>query len=218
MSEELETALSITGDIYDAALDPGLWPGVMRRLGDFVGGSATALLSLNVAARTEKFHFVSGDNPEYTRTYQQTYVRLNPIVPPLMLLKPGDIWTVTRVMPMKQFHATRFYQEWVKPQGYGDIVGAMVDRSGATVTSVATSIRERDSPANEQAKRRLSLILPHIRRAISAIKKKHGPHLNTIHELFLKEGEVEVGRDPLVFNRSLMVPSNEAPRRGRDRK
>jgi len=39
-----ESALSqLIGQIYDAALDPALWPGVMERICGFVGGSIANL-------------------------------------------------------------------------------------------------------------------------------------------------------------------------------
>ena len=37
MSSELEQALSLTGDIYDAALDPAHWPETLRKFAKFVG-------------------------------------------------------------------------------------------------------------------------------------------------------------------------------------
>ena len=97
----------------------------------------------------------------------EKYVRLNPMVTSLMMMQVGEVWSVTRVMPMKQFHETRFYKEWVRPQGQGDIVGSLIERSGTVMTTLATPILERDSPASERAKSRLGMLLPHVRRAVA---------------------------------------------------
>jgi len=39
MIDETRVLLELIGDIYDAALDPTLWPGVLKKLAEFVGGS-----------------------------------------------------------------------------------------------------------------------------------------------------------------------------------
>ncbi len=167
MPDEHEAALAITGEIYDAALNPGLWPEVLRRISGFVGGTASALVSHDVAARTNRFHFIWGDDPDYSRSYCETYGRLNPLVPSLMMMKVGEVWSVSRMMPMNGFHQTRFYQEWVRPQGQGDNIWSLVERSGTVVTTLNTVIDAAHSPASDESKRRLALLVPHVRRAVA---------------------------------------------------
>jgi hypothetical protein len=48
---ELEHALALTGGIYDAALDPALWPEALHGVAEFVGAVASALVSESVIAR-----------------------------------------------------------------------------------------------------------------------------------------------------------------------
>src|SRR5262249_42041736 len=79
----------------------------------------------------------------------------------------GEVWSVARIMPMKQFHETVFYKEWVRPQGQGDIVGCLVERSGTVVTTLATPLLERCSPASEETKSRIGIVIPHVRRAVA---------------------------------------------------
>jgi hypothetical protein len=45
-----------------------------------------------------------------------------------------------------------------------------------------------------------------IRRAITAIKKKHGPHRNTIHELTIAEGKIDIDAQPLRNRDKAFVP------------
>jgi hypothetical protein len=40
---KIEEVSSLIGDIYDAAMDPGLWMGTLGRISDFVGGHAAGL-------------------------------------------------------------------------------------------------------------------------------------------------------------------------------
>ena len=57
-----------------------------------------------------------------------------------------------------------------------------------------------------------------IRRAITVVKKKHGPHSTRIHELTMEGGRVQVRAQALLPFRNLMVPhgSGPDPRTGRD--
>jgi DNA-binding CsgD family transcriptional regulator/PAS domain-containing protein len=165
--DDLEAVLGLTGEIYDAALDPGMWPQVLQRITAFVDGVSSVLISHDAASRANRFHFTWGDNPDYSRSYQDTYARLNPINPILLMMNPGELWSVATAMPMKQFRQTRFYLEWVKPQNGGDVIGAILERSGTVITSVATSLDAPRSPASDKTKHRMSLIMPHVRRAVA---------------------------------------------------
>jgi DNA-binding CsgD family transcriptional regulator len=47
---DIEQFSGLVGDIYDAALDPALWPGVFMRACKFIGASAATLASHDIAA------------------------------------------------------------------------------------------------------------------------------------------------------------------------
>jgi DNA-binding CsgD family transcriptional regulator len=164
---EFEEALSLTGDIYDAALDPGHWPEILKRIAGFVGGTAAALVSQDIVARKGFFHFSWGDDPLSTRLYFDRYISLNPILVPLMLLKEGDVRSASTLIPIDKFRQTRFYKEWAQPAGYGDATIAVIEKSPAVVTHVTVSHADRDSPVDGKPRRRLELLTPHIRRAIA---------------------------------------------------
>ncbi len=84
-----------------------------------------------------------------------------------MMAKVGEVNSVADAMPMSQFHQTRFYREWLRPQNWGDNIFSLVERSGTVVTTLATTIDEDRSPASEEAKRRMALIVPQVRRAVA---------------------------------------------------
>src|SRR5262245_34716966 len=110
---ELEEALSLTGDIYDAALDPALWPETLRRICGYVGGIAAGLLSQDAAAGRGKFVYSWGDDPDQTKLWLEKYCRLNPIAVPMLLLNVGEVRSGSQLISRKQLHATRFYREWL---------------------------------------------------------------------------------------------------------
>src|ERR1700716_2233941 len=69
-------------------------------------------------------------------------------------------------MPCCEFTETRFYKEWVRPQGLVDFVTATLDKSVASVAMFGVFRHERDGVVDNEALRRMRLIVPHIRRAV----------------------------------------------------
>lgn len=70
---ELEQFSKLIGDIYDAALDPALWPEVLHATCDYVVGCAAMLNSQDFVTRSGQKIFSWGDNPEFTRSYFEKY-------------------------------------------------------------------------------------------------------------------------------------------------
>jgi DNA-binding CsgD family transcriptional regulator len=162
---ELEEALALIGDIYDAALDPALWPETLRKICEFLGGEAAALVSQD-AVGTGRFYYSWGDDPDQTRLWREKYCKLNPIVVPMSLLKVGEVRSASQLISREQLQATRFYKEWLSQTGYGDNTIAIIEKSPAAVTClIAThSIRVWGNP---KPVRRMELLVPHVRRAVA---------------------------------------------------
>lgn len=160
-------ALSVVGHIYDAALDPDRWPEALERIAGFVGGTAAALTSQNMLTRQGRFLYSWGDDPHYTRLYFEKYVVLNPCLVPLMLLGAGEVCSASTLLPTAKFRTTRFYKEWAGPQGYGDNTAAVIEKSAAIFTFLGVSHRDEDSPVGQPARQRMTLLVPHVRRAVA---------------------------------------------------
>jgi hypothetical protein len=63
---------------------------------------------------------------------QETYVRLNPVrVAALVQGKIGDVLSTVDLLPLDEFFASRFYKEWVAPQGLIDSIFATLDKSAS---------------------------------------------------------------------------------------
>ena len=105
---DLDTALVRISEIYDAALDPGLWPPTLEKIARFVGGPAAALVSQDVVAGKGRFAYSWGDDPHYSRLYFERYVSLNPARAPMMLLKPGEVRSLSAMIPHETFRENSF--------------------------------------------------------------------------------------------------------------
>jgi DNA-binding CsgD family transcriptional regulator len=163
----VEQVSLLIGDIYDAALDPALWRPALEKITRFVGGPASALVSHNTVSRTGRFYYSWGDDPHYTKLYLEKYVRLNPAAPHLMLVGAGEVRSISDVVPFDEFRKSRLYLEWAKPQGYGDATTAVIEKSAMSVAHLTTVHFDRDGPADDGVRRRMQLIVPHVRRAVA---------------------------------------------------
>jgi DNA-binding CsgD family transcriptional regulator len=164
---ENEQLSSLIGAIYDASLDPGLWSDVLESIAGFVGGPASALVRHDVSAQSASFYYSWGDDPHYTRLYLDKYLKLNPTLPSMQLMAVGQVHSISTLIPFDEFRKTRIYLEWAKPQGYGDASIAVIEKSATALAHLTTPHRDLESPVNDDVRRRLRLLVPHVRRAVA---------------------------------------------------
>src|SRR5262245_58136756 len=70
---------ALIGEIYDAALDPSLWVGVLHRARDFVGGSAASLFSKDATSKGFDIYYDDGGiDQHYKQLYFDKYAKLDP--------------------------------------------------------------------------------------------------------------------------------------------
>jgi hypothetical protein len=103
----------LIGDIYDAALNPTLWEGILARVETFVGGAASMIFWQDSALVEGQRVHSHGDDPEYTNLYFQKYIKLNPIMGIQHLFEIGCVELVSDHLPYRRLARTRFYQEWM---------------------------------------------------------------------------------------------------------
>ena len=163
MNLETEVHLELIGNIYDTALDATLWPGVLKNLTEFVGGSASSIYSKNSAAGTVFHQF--GVDPHYQQLYFSKYVGLDPTTPAHCLADIGQLVAVADIMPYREFADTRLHQEWATPQGIVDCLSTPLDKSATGAALFGVFRHEDHGMVDDEARRRTGLIAPHVRRA-----------------------------------------------------
>jgi len=164
--QESEVLSALIADTYDAALDPPLWPGVLEKVCAFVRGSAANLFFQDFASKSAGVYFQWGNDLGYEQLYLEKYVKLNPLFPALTFFEVGAVRSQSDIIPYAEFHETRFYREWVRPQGVVDVVFANLEKSATASAVLAVRRHERDGYVDDEARRRMALIVPHVRRAV----------------------------------------------------
>jgi DNA-binding CsgD family transcriptional regulator len=163
MNPETKVLSELIGTIYDAPLDPTLWSGVLGKSAEFVGGSAASIYSMNSAAGTLYHQF--GVEPHYEQLYVSKYVRFDPTTVGQRLADVGQLVSLVDIMPYREFEDTRFHQEWAAPQGLVDFLSTPLDKSANGAALFGVFRHEDHGVVDDEARRRISLIAPHVRRA-----------------------------------------------------
>lgn len=164
---EVEQVSALIGDIYDASLDPALWCPVLQQIGGFVGGPAAALFAKDLVNKTGNLFFTVGVKPEFTQSYFDKFVRLDPFTTSRFFFPVERVISVKEIMRHEEFWETTFFKEWAKPQGWIDFVSASLEKSHVTYAECGVFRHEKDGVTDDEARRKMQLIVPHVRRAVS---------------------------------------------------
>lgn len=157
----------LIGLVYDAALDPTLWPRALEQACRFVGGSSGSLFWHDTATEQSAVLHLFNEDPRYTKLYFEKYLPLNPCFPAAAFVEAGEVCGSTDLIPLEEIVETRFYAEWMKPQGIIDAVAANLEKTATSASILAVRMHEEDGLADNDDRRRLALVVPHFQRAVS---------------------------------------------------
>ena len=155
----------LIADMYDATLEPRQWSEVLARIVTFVGGHGGCLLAKDLTSRDIDAHWQTGVEPHYMQLYTETYSKIGPVAA-LTFGDVGQIVSVPEVVSYDEFRRSRFYLEWAEPQGWVDVAVAVLDKSASGWGLLGVSRNATNGMVDDEMRRRISLVLPHIRRAL----------------------------------------------------
>jgi DNA-binding CsgD family transcriptional regulator len=162
-----ELLYALIGDIYDAALDPALWPDVIGKAARFLPGVSGALFVKDTVSKTGNVYYDdSGLDPHYKQIYFEEYIKLDPANAAHFFSEIDIPVSTTDILPYDEFVESRFYKEWVRPQRIVDFISSLLDRSATSAAMFGIFRHERHGLIDDEARRRMRLIVPHVRRAV----------------------------------------------------
>ena len=110
--------------------------------------------------------YLFNDNPKYTQLYYEKYLPMNPVFPAATFMAEGIVHSTTDFISQHELEQTRFYKEWVAPQGIADALAVNLEKG--TIRSSLLNILMDASLGfeNHEARGRMALLVPHLQRAI----------------------------------------------------
>ncbi|QWG14754.1 helix-turn-helix transcriptional regulator [Bradyrhizobium sediminis] len=163
---------ALIGDIYDAVFDPDLRTDVLDRIAGFTGGHSGSLLSKHALNDSENLYCYIGNDPETLQAYSESYPKLDSTADP-MSAGIDQIVSAEDLVPYDEFRRGRFYREWARPHGWGDIASAVIDKSATSCTFLSVARQETSGLVDDQMRHRMALVIPHVRRALLIGKTIH---------------------------------------------
>ena len=149
--------------IYDAALDHTLWEGAIERVTRFVEGEGAGLFFKDVGAQHVFVpHSFGVQWPLPVNLFRQIY----PVYVGHFQGEIEQLISIRELIPFDQLMQTGFYEEWVRPRRLVDFVSAVLDKSATSAAIFGLFRHERHGPADGAVRYRLSLVVPHLRRAV----------------------------------------------------
>jgi DNA-binding CsgD family transcriptional regulator len=162
---ELQRFPSLIGDIYESILDRSVWNGVFDDLVEFVGAQAGALLWKSYSRSTDVVH-ISGIKSPGLELYKERYAELDPAIEPLLLREVGEVASTTELVSYSEYVKSRFYKEWVKPQGFVDSWQASLEKSATNFVHLIFWRKGKTGAESDATRDRMRFIVPHLRRAV----------------------------------------------------
>jgi len=141
--QETEQVSQLLGDIYDASLDPALWPQVLKNISGFMRVSAVNLFAQDAMKRAPNVFYVHGPRSDlHPVVLRQIHQNESRCFRPPLFFEVGQIIAEDDVLPRSQLRNTRFFKERVEPQGYVDSLATILEKSAvscAVLSACATS-------------------------------------------------------------------------------
>src|SRR5262249_27958091 len=163
---DLEDFSDLVANIYDASLDPGLWPSVLEQACRFVRCSSANLFAQDSIRKSANRYFTWGDHPDFTQLYIDKYAKLNPMFPGVIFFNVEEVHQLIEIIPRHELCRTRFALEWMGPQQMIDDMFCLLEKSAVSCSLFQVIRRRKDGVVDDEAIYRMGLIAPHVRRAV----------------------------------------------------
>ena len=153
----------LIGVVYDAAIDPSRWEDAIAGAARFVGGTGAGLFCKDVGVPHASIpHRVGFQTPLPVALFQQIY----PAAEGHFLGDLEQPIATTDLMSFGELAESELYRQWAEPQGLVDFLSAAVDRTTISTAIFGVFRHRRNGVVDDHARRQMSLIAPHIRRAV----------------------------------------------------
>jgi DNA-binding CsgD family transcriptional regulator len=162
---EVHELSHIIGLIYETTLDGKIWPKVLELVCAFVKGKASRIYWRDASLADSETFYSWGFDPDFLDIYTERYLTLNPLYPASIFITPGEVFSSGDLVPVEDFQASPFFQEWVAPQGFLDAAIFNIERYQASAAAFTVITGREYGMVDQKLRSRLKLLVPHLQRA-----------------------------------------------------
>jgi DNA-binding NarL/FixJ family response regulator/PAS domain-containing protein len=165
----LEAFSKVVEAVYDCALDPSRWQDTIRLTGELCR-SQTCIITVHDLANERydlAYKWGHGYSEEFHRLHEEKYKFMNPLWPLVPMMPMGAVKTQAMLIDDHELYESRFYREWIKPQGFSDLISFKVLQTDQRIGAWAAHRVEGQPRYADADIRLLSLLSPHVCRAVA---------------------------------------------------
>jgi DNA-binding CsgD family transcriptional regulator len=162
----LSSLSRLIGHVYDSILEPEGWKLTLAEFCQLIDAKAASIHTFNPMNKSVGLYIEHGTNAEFTPSLMSTYAAMVPTGASMFLADVGEPMGFFDYIDEDEFRESRFYREWCVPQGYYDMLGALISKQANEIGALTAARSESQPRFDAQARELLGLIAPHVRRAV----------------------------------------------------
>ncbi len=158
---------AIVEGIYDCALAPDKWREMLPRIARYMDSDTSTFAIYDTLNGERHRYYDYGIAEAAVRSYFEVFAPLNPTLEAKAVFGVGEPYTLRMVLDEAEYLDSRFYKEWAKPNGQGDIMGVTAMRVGSRMATHAVSRLDHRPNYSKDDLQRYRLLVPHVCRSLS---------------------------------------------------
>jgi hypothetical protein len=160
----------LVGEIYDAALEPERWQGVMGRIGDLFGGAASIVAVFEPLAGPT-FAPAARLDPAYLAVLERKHSdpAKNPTLSRHLGMPLGQPAIGAKFHDRREFFRSEVYNDMLRPQGLQDGAATLLLRESDHCAAWNLMQPAGAEPMGEPEEDLLRLLAPHLQRAVQLL-------------------------------------------------
>lgn len=184
--------------IYECALSIDRWHDTLRLIRELCDSPASMFVMHDCDSGCSRLIASTGYTAAFSRLYEETYAIQSPLYTRILTQPVGAVNTRSMLVDDCEFYDSRYYLEWLKPQGFDDLVTYNVLQQPGRLATWIAHRHEACPRFSDREVRLLANVAPDICRAvkIGQALDKHALRLDALEASFdvLASGVYLIGR------------------------
>jgi DNA-binding CsgD family transcriptional regulator len=157
----------LLGHLYDAVMVPSGFQRFIEMLIEVFHLKAVTMIIRNVETQEVKGLWLSGITMEWLESYSLDYAREDMLAQHIMHSPVANFYASNLDLPEpERIFQTRFYKEWIVPQGVAYAAGAVVLQEGDWLTQLILQRTPSQPEFTREEIARLNRLVPHLQRTL----------------------------------------------------
>jgi DNA-binding CsgD family transcriptional regulator len=155
------------GTIYDTIFKPELWSVILEQVCSELNAKAASVHMVDPVKGKVSLFVEHGTDPAWTALLLSKYATMSPIGAAVLLADLDEPVSAFDFVDEEEFVASRFYKEWCEPQGYHDMLGALIAKRPTEVGAISATRSHEAGRFDAGARQYMGNLAPHVRRAVT---------------------------------------------------